>query len=158
MDSGSWIWDDFNNDTLLNNTLMNNDTLLNNNVCEEVTNHWLYFIFSGYLLPFISPRVRAWIKETINTLKNNEVTGKLVTLSEYGFDKVQEIEDNNEMKEYIKRLCKEKKPELFYSEESLEKMALLFSGDETKQGIAQSWKKLNKFINTGDFGVQVTRP
>ena len=26
------------------------------------------------------------------------------------------------MKEYIKRLCKEKKPELFYSEESLEKM------------------------------------
>ena len=157
MDSGSWIWEDFNNDTLLNNTLMNNDTL-NNNVCEEVTNHWLYFIFSGYLLPLISPRVRAWVKETINTLKNNEVTGKLVTLSEYGFDKVQEIEDNNEMKEYIKRLCKEKKPELFYSEESLEKMALLFSGDETNKGIAQSWKKLNKFINTGDFGVQVTRP
>ena len=158
VDSGSWIWEDFNNNTILNNTLINNDTIASNNVCEEVTNHWLYFIFSGYLLPLISPRVRAWLKETLNTLKNNEVTGKLVTLSEYGFEKIQDIENNDEMKEYIKRLCKEKKPELFYSEESLEKIALLFSGDDGKKAIAQSWRKLNKFINSGQLGVKVDRP
>ena len=54
VDSGSWIWEDFNNNTILNNTLIINDTIVSNNVCEEVTNHWLYFIFSGYLLPLIS--------------------------------------------------------------------------------------------------------
>ena len=78
--------------------------------------------------------------------------------SEYGFDKIQDIENNDEMKEYIKRLCKEKKPELFYSEESLEKMALLFSGDDGKKAIAQSWRKLNKFINSEQLGVKESRP
>ena len=64
------------------------------------------------------------VKRTLNTLKSNEITGKYVTLTEYGFDKIQDIENNDEMKEYIKRLCKEKKPDLFYSEESLEKIVL----------------------------------
>ena len=40
MDSG-WIWDEYDNSTLDNN----------NNICENVTNHWLYFVFSGYVLP-----------------------------------------------------------------------------------------------------------
>ena len=147
MDSGSWIWDEY-----------SNSSITQDNLCENVTNHWLYFVFSGYVLPLVSPRVRDWLKETINSLKNSNIGGKVVTLTEFGFNKIQDIEDNDEMKEYIKRLCKEKKPELFYSEESLEKIALLFSGDDGKKAIAQSWRKLNKFINSGQLGVKVDRP
>ena len=62
------------------------------------------------------------------------------------------------MKEYIRRLVKEKKPELFYSEESLDKLALLFSGDEKKNGISQTWKKLNNIIRLGTHGVKVSTP
>ena len=93
MDSGSWIWDDY-----------DNSTLDNNNICENVTNHWLYFIFSGYLLPLISPRVRDWFRESVNSLKNSSVGGQIVTLTEYGFQKIQDIE-NNDKNEYIRRLC-----------------------------------------------------
>jgi len=128
-------------------------------LCEEVTNHWLYFIFAGYVLPLISPRVRDWFKETLNTLKNNEITGQIVTLTEYGFDKIQEIENNKEMKNYIKRLCKSKNPDIYYSDESIEKMAWLFSGESNngQEGIQQSWKKLNKLINNSEFGLKVVR-
>ena len=59
MDSGSWIWDDYTNVT-------NQD-----NFCNDVTNHWLYFVFSGYVLPLVSPRVRDWVKETLNSIKSN---------------------------------------------------------------------------------------
>ena len=147
MDSGSWIWDEY-----------SNSSITQDNLCENVTNHWLYFVFSGYVLPLVSPRVRDWLKETINSLKNSNVGGKVVTITEFGFNKIQDIEDNDEMKEYIKRLIKEKNSSLFYSEESLEKLAKLFSGDETKNGIAQSWKKLNKIIDLGTYGVKITRP
>ena len=147
MDSGSWIWDEY-----------SNSSITQDNLCENVTNHWLYFVFSGYVLPLVSPRVRDWLKETINSLKNSNVGGKLVTLTEFGFNKIQDIEDNDEMKEYIKRLIKEKNSSLFYSEESLEKLATLFSGDETKNGIAQTWKKLNKIIDLGTYGVKIARP
>ncbi len=146
MDSGSWIWDDYDNSTL------------DNNICENVTNHWLYFVFSGYVLPLISPRVRDWFRETLNSLKNSSVGGQIVTLTEFGFQKIQDIENNDEMKEYIRRLVKEKKPELFYSEESLDKLALLFSGDEKKNGISQTWKKLNNIIRLGTHGVKVSTP
>ena len=137
MDSGSWIWDDY-----------DNSTLDNNNICENVTNHWLYFIFSGYLLPLISPRVRDWFRESVNSLKNSSVGGQIVTLTEYGFQKIQDIENNDEMKEYIRRLVKEKNPSLFYSEESLEKLAILFSGDE-KMVSQFILKKLNNIIKLG---------
>ena len=40
--------------------------------------------------------------ETINSIKNNKVGGKVVTLTEYGFDKIQDIENDSEMKEFIK--------------------------------------------------------
>ena len=139
---GSWSWEEFTNST---------DLLSSSNVCEEVTNHWLYFIFSGYLLPLISPRVRDWLKERLNSLKNSSVGGNIVTLTEYGFQKIQDIENNDEMKEYIKRLCKSKNPNLIYSEESIEKLSKLFSGDEKINGLAQSWKKLNKIIESGEY-------
>ena len=147
MDSGSWIWDEY-----------SNSSITQDNLCENVTNHWLYFVFSGYVLPLISPRIRDWLKETLNSLKNNKIGGEIVTLTEFGFQKIQDIENNDEMKEYIKRIVKQKNPSLFYSEESLEKLAILFSGDETKNGLAQSWKKLNKMIELGDHSVKVVRP
>jgi len=130
-------------------------------LCEEVTNHWLYFIFAGYVLPLISPRVRGWVQETLNSLKNNEVTGQIVTLTEYGFDKIQDIENNKEMKNYVRRLCKSRNPDIYYSEESIEKIAWLFSGEskDGQEGLQQSWKKLIKLINNSSgYGLKVTRP
>ena len=147
MDSGSWIWDEY-----------SNSSITQDNLCENVTNHWLYFIFSGYLLPLISPRVRDWFKEFLNSMKNNEVGGKIVTLTEFGFQKIQDIENNDEMKEYIKRLLEKKDPSLFYSEETLQHLTTLFSGDEKKGGIEQSYKKLLKLINNGNLGRKVVRP
>ena len=147
MNDSSWIWDE-----------IENDTLDNYNTCESVTNHWLYFVFSGYILPLISPRVRDWLKQSFNTLKNNKVTGNIVTLTEFGFEKIQEIEKNDEMKDYIKRLCSEKNPELYYTEETFEKIAWLFSGEtkDGKDGIQQTWKKLNKIID--ENGIKIVRP
>tara|TARA_A100001015_G_scaffold264562_1_gene312303 strand:- start:38 stop:409 length:372 start_codon:yes stop_codon:yes gene_type:complete len=116
-ESESWIWDDY-----------NNTTLNNNNLCEEVTNHWLYFVFTGYLLPIISPRVRDWFKETINSIKNSQVGGEIVTLTEYGFDKIQDIENDSEMKEFIKRMVKSKRPGLLIQEKIYDKLADEFSG------------------------------
>ena len=129
-------------------------------LCEEVTNHWLYFIFAGYVLPLISPRVWDWFKETLNSLKNNEVTGQIVTLTEYGFDKIQDIENNKEMKNYIRRLCETKNPSLYYSDENIEKIAWLFSGEskDGQEGIQQSWKKLNKLITNSEFSFKINRP
>ena len=37
--------------------------IVDDNLCESVTNHWLYLIFTGYLLPIVSPRVRNFTKD-----------------------------------------------------------------------------------------------
>ena len=150
-DSGSWIWDDYNNDTILNST----NTDFNNNVCENVTNHWLYFVFTGYLLPLVSPRVRDWLSETINSIKNSQVGGKVVTLTEYGFDKIQDIENDSEMKEFIKRMVKSKRPRLLIQEKMFDKLAEEFSG----KGGGKSWRYLNKIINNShNIGTEFARP
>ena len=114
--------------------------------CEGLTNHWLYFIFSGYLLPLISPKVRRFVNEQINSLRNNDITGKVVTLTEFGFDKIQDIQKNDEMKNFIRRICIEKKYE--YNEEMITHVAWLFSGDsdETHDSLMQTWEKLNTVI------------
>ena len=140
-----------------------------NELCESVTNHWLYFIFSGYVLPLISPRVRDWLKESWSSCKNTSINGKFVTLTEFGFDKIQEIENNIEMKDYIRRLCIKKNPKLFYSDETLEKISWLFSGESKgdkdskdgadgniTDGFQQTWKKLNKVID--EIGIKYDRP
>ena len=140
----SWSWEEY-----------NNSTDLNNNLCEEVTNHWLYFIFTGYLLPLISPRVRDWLKETLNSLKSNKVTGEIVTLTEYGFNKIQDIEDDKEMKNFIKRICKSKRPGLLIQEKMYDKLAEEFSG----KGGGKSWRYLNKIINNShNIGTEFARP
>ena len=150
-DSGSWIWDDYNNNTILNTTNID----FNNNICENVTNHWLYFVFIGYLLPIVSPRVRDWFKETINSIKNSEVGGKVVTLTEYGFDKIQDIENDSEMKEFIKRMVKSRRPGLVIQEKMYDKLAEEFSG----KGGGKSWRYLMKVIdNSHNIGTQFARP
>ena len=114
--------------------------------CEGITNHWLYFIFSGYLLPLISPKVRRFVNEKINSLRNNEITGKIVTLTEFGFDKIQDIQKNDEMKNFIRRMCIEKNYE--YNEEMIDHVAWLFSGDndETHDSLMQTWARLNTML------------
>lgn len=114
--------------------------------CEEITNHWLYLIFSGYLLPIISPRFRNYFYQLYNSCKNSEISGKFVTLTEFGFEKIQDIENNNEMKNFIRRICIEKKIE--YDEELIDHTAWLFSGDndEKHKSIKQTWKRLNETI------------
>ena len=120
--------------------------------------HWLYLIFTGYLIPLVSPRVREFIKDKLHTLRNCKVTGQLVSLTEFGFEKIQDIEDNEEMKDYIRRLCNNKNPGLLYTEETIEKMSWLFSGDKDgkEEGMQQTWKKLNKLIDGS--GVKAIRP
>ena len=92
--------------------------------CENLTNHWLYFIFSGYLLPLISPKMRRYFYEVYNNCKHNKITGKIVTLTEFGFDKIQDIQNNNEMKDFIQRLCQEKNIE--YNDEIIENITESF--------------------------------
>ena len=150
----SWSWEEFSNNTL-NQTLNETYTINNNSICDDITNHWLYFIFSGYLLPLISPKVRDWLKETLNSIKNNSVTGKLVTLTEYGFDKIQDIEDDNEMKEFIKRISNSRRPGLLIQEKVYDKLAEEFSG----KGGGKSWKYFNKVIdNSHNIGKEFVRP
>ena len=114
--------------------------------CEEITNHWLYFIFSGYLVPLISPKMRGYFHELLNSCKNNEITGKIVTLTEFGFEKIQDIENNHEMKDFIRRFCINKKIE--YDEDTVDRVAWLFSGDndEQHQSIKQTWKRLEEIL------------
>ena len=142
----SWSWEEFTNTTDLNET---------SDLCENVTNHWLYFIFTGYLLPLVSPRVRDWIKETVNSLKSNKVTGQLVTLTEFGFNKIQDIESDEEMKSFIKRISNSRRPGLLIQEKVYDKLAEEFSG----KGGGKSWRYLIKVIdNSHNIGTQFARP
>ena len=143
----SWSWEEFTNTTDI--------TDKTSDLCENVTNHWLYFIFTGYLLPLVSPRVREWIKETVNSLKNNKVTGQLVTLTEFGFNKIQDIESDEEMKEFIKRISKSRRPGLLIQDNMFDRLSEDFSG----KGGGKSWRYLIKVIdNSHNIGTQFARP
>ena len=144
-----WSWEEFTNIT---DTTDLNET---SDLCENVTNHWLYFIFTGYLLPLVFPRVRDWIKETVNSLKSNKVTGQLVTLTEFGFNKIQDIESDEEMKGFIKRISNSRRPGLLIQEKVYDKLAEEFSG----KGGGKSWKYLIKVIdNSQNIGKEFARP
>jgi len=140
----SWSWEE-----------INNTTEINSDLCENVTNHWLYFVFTGYLLPILSPRVRDWFKETINSLRNNKLTGEIVTLTEYGFNKIQDIEDDKEMENFIKRLCNSRRPGLLIQDKMYDKITEEFSG----KGGGKSWRYLIKLIdNSHNIGTAFARP
>ena len=145
----SWSWEEF------NNTAETTDLNTTSDLCENVTNHWLYFVFTGYLLPLVSPRVRDWMKETVNSLKNNKVTGQLVTLTEFGFNKIQDIQSDEEMKQFIKRFSKSRRPGLLIQEKIYDKLAEEFSG----KGGGKSWRYLINIIdNSHNIGTEFARP
>ena len=97
--------------------------------------------------------MREFIKHTYSTLKNSENTGNIVSLTEFGFEKIQDIENNREMKDFIRRLCDKKYPTLsgILKDKDFEEFAWGFSGQKNKihTGLQQTWKKLNKIIDQG---------
>ena len=117
--------------------------------CEDLTSNGLYFIFTGYILPLLSPRVRSYIKEVIVTIKNvGNVAGKAVSVTEYGFEKVQGLSSNDEMIDFIKNVCSKK--DISIKPEELVELALSFSGDTNngrREGVEQTWNKLMKEVD-----------
>ena len=77
--------------------------------CPDITNNGLYLIFVGYILPMLSPTIRIYMKDLFIHAKNmGRVTGQIVSLTEFGFSKVQNINSNGEMVKFIERMCNNK--------------------------------------------------
>jgi len=117
--------------------------------CEELTNNGLYLIFVGYLLPLLSPKVRDYGKEIISNFRNaGKVAGDLVSLTEFGFEKIQDLSDNKEMMKFIEKYCDNKKINILPSQ--LEELSWYFSGDtdnDKKEGKQETWKRLLSKLN-----------
>ena len=117
--------------------------------CDDLTNNGLYFIFTGYIVPLLSPRVRAYIKEVMITIKNvGNVAGKAVSVTEYGFEKVQGLSTNAEMIDFIKNVCNKKNVNI--TPQELVNLAWSFSGDTEngkREGVEQTWNKLMKEVD-----------
>ena len=117
--------------------------------CEEIKNNGLYLIFTGYVLPLISPQVRAYLHEKILFIKNaGNIAGKLVSVSEYGFKNVQDLSNNSDMVDFITRLCSKK--DLHVLPKQIIDIAWNFSGDTDngkKENREESWNKLLKEID-----------
>ena len=113
--------------------------------CADLTNNGLYLIFVGYLLPLLSPTMRIYLKDLVVHFKNcGKVTGQIVSLTEFGFTKIQKVNNNNEMVEFIGRLCKNK--DLNVLPQQMIDCAWSFSG-EGKNNVEGSWNKLLKEID-----------
>ena len=112
--------------------------------CEDLTNNGLYMIFIGYLYPMLSPTVRSYMKDVLVSIKNvGKVTGQIVSLTEFGFSKLQGIKSNDEMINFIKRICKNK--DLNVLPKQIMDCAWSFSGDTEegkRENTEQSWNKL----------------
>ena len=112
--------------------------------CEDLTNNGLYMIFIGYLYPMLSPTVRSYMKDVLVSIKNvGKVTGQIDSLTEFGFSKLQGIKSNDEMINFIKRICKNK--DLNVLPKQIMDCAWSFSGDTEegkRENTEQSWNKL----------------
>jgi hypothetical protein len=116
--------------------------------CPDLTNNGLYLIFVGYLMPLISPTMRVYLKDLLISFKNcGKVTGQLVSLTEFGFTKVQNINSNEEMIKFIERICLNK--DLNLLPQQIFDCAKSFSGDESngKGRFEGSWNKLLKEVD-----------
>ena len=116
--------------------------------CPDLTNNGLYLIFVGYLLPLLSPTMRIYFKDLLINLKNcGKVTGQLVSLTEFGFTKVQNINSNEEMIKFIERVCLNK--DLNLLPQQIMDCAKSFSGDKNngKDSFEGSWNKLLKEVD-----------
>lgn len=127
------------------------DTILesSNFDCEELTNNSLYLIFVGYLLPLLSPKVRNYGRELLSHFRNaGKVAGDIVSLTEFGFEKIQDLSDNKEMVKFIEKYCDNKKINILPKQ--ISEISWKFSGDtengkrENKQ---ETWKKLLKELS-----------
>jgi hypothetical protein len=112
--------------------------------CDDLTNNGLYLIFIGYLVPLLSPRLRNYGRELISSIKNvGKITGNIVSLTEYGFEKVQGLSTNAEMVSFIERLCEIN--DLAVLPTQLIELSWEFSGDTDygkKVHMLQTWSKL----------------
>tara|TARA_B100001094_G_scaffold10559_1_gene9419 strand:+ start:3365 stop:3850 length:486 start_codon:yes stop_codon:yes gene_type:complete len=144
------------NTTLTNTTLESDNSIFN---CEDLTNNGLYMIFIGYLFPLLSPTMRSYLKDKAVQFKNfGKVSGQIVSLSEYGFQRIQKINNNTEMVKFIERLCRDKKVMAIPNE--IIECAWSFSGDkdDNHKTMEQSWNKLLKEIEKLDKGINSKRP
>jgi len=131
-----------------NTTLFSSDSWSNGSEntfdCNELTNNGLYLIFVGYLLPLLSPKVRAYGKEALSVFKNmGKVASDVVSLTEFGFDKIQGLSNNDEMSTFIQRLSDQKNMNVLSSQ--IKELAWSFSGDTqkgNKEHRQETWKKL----------------
>ena len=112
--------------------------------CNEVTNNGLYVLFVGYLLPLLSPKVREYGKEVLSMFRSaGKVASNVVSLTEFGFEKIQNLSNNGEMSEFIQRVCE--KRNITALPEQIKDLAWSFSGDTAhgkKESRQETWKKL----------------
>lgn len=122
--------ENFTNSTIITNTSVN---------CEDLTNNGLYMIFIGYIYPMFSPTIRSYMKDIFIHVKNvGKVTGEIVSLTEFGFTKVQKIKSLEDMSTFIERVCKNKHLSVM-KHECLE-CAKSFTGGEGFN--EESWNKM----------------
>ena len=118
--------------------------------CEDLTNNGLYILFVGYIVPLLSPKVRNYGRELISHFKNaGKVAGNIVSVTEYGFEKIQDLSNNEEMAQFIQKVCDKKKIDVTLSE--IKELSWRFSGDTgngKKESIQQTWKCLINNLNT----------
>ena len=112
--------------------------------CSEITNNGLYLIFVGYLLPLLSPKIRDYGREVLTTFRNmGTVAAEIVSITEFGFDKIQNLSDNKEMTKFIQRVTEKKNINVLSSQ--IQEIAWSFSGDTqhgNKDNKQETWKKL----------------
>ena len=117
--------------------------------CEDLTNNNLYIIFVGYVVPLLSPRVRNYGRELLSHLKNaGKVAGNIVSVTEYGFEKIQDLSNNGEMVQFIQKVCDKKKIDVTMAE--IKELSWRFSGDTAngkRESIQQTWKSLLNNLN-----------
>ena len=117
--------------------------------CEDLTNNNLYILFVGYVVPLLSPRVRNYGRELLSHLKNvGKVAGDIVSVTEYGFEKIQDLSNNGEMVQFIQKVCDKKKIDVTMAE--IKELSWRFSGDTEngkRESIQQTWKSLLNILN-----------
>ena len=117
--------------------------------CNDLTSNGLYLIFVGYLLPLLSPKVRDYGREALSMFRSlGKITSDIVSITEFGFEKIQGLENNEEMSKFIQRVCGKKNLGILPLQ--IQEIAESFSGDTqdgNKEHKQETWKKLLSELN-----------